>query len=207
MKKSFNLLLIMLMFFISCTTDSTQETAILDKKHSVEYKRNNYFLNNDGSVSKFSNNVKNYNIYSEMPLEGNLFISKNLNTSSVGSFIFRITHTETNEYIDLHNFVEYDEYYTFEVLTSTGVNLTGFKFYDKSLINITNLDKNSNQTFACPLCPILVPVIVKAVIEALQDTDMEQCRKSMPKTCPEGKAPYMEFSEGLFFTTCNVGCR
>jgi len=210
MKNLFRLTLLFTFVFLtnSCSNEDNKELPNLDKTNSIEFRNSNYFLNENGSVSKFYLNSKKYDIYSDMPLVASLENLSNTrnNSNNDQNLVIRITHSETNEYLELHNFVEFDEYYSFNVSTSIGSNVDGFKIYNKDLItNLKSLNKNNNQTQGCWWCP-LVPVIVDAVVEAIQPTSMEQCQAAMPKTCTSGN-PYMEFSEGLFTTTCNVGCR
>lgn len=194
----------------SCSNDTISESPVLDKTNSVEFNDNNYFYNNDGSVAKFSKNVKQYDIVLNMKYEFEIDQNSNYRSNEEGNIhsYLRIGNTETNEFFDIINLEGFEDYYRFDISTSNNDLLEGFKIYDKDFISYLSTDSLSrnDQQRACPICPF-IPVIIDAVIELFSDSALEQCAASMPETCSEGKDPYMKFSEGFFSTSCEVGCK
>ena len=187
-------------FFISCTNDSEVQTSKLDKTNSVEYKNLNFFLNEDGTTSKYENEVKLYDIVRSTEVDYSVLTSEN------NKKIIRVNNLITSEYIDLYNIIEEDNYITFDAKGSNNRVSLNFKLYNKDLLNILKDENLSYRAGPGPWVPI-IKTLVETVIESFEDTEMEQCRKSRPTNCPPGQSPYMEFSSSWFSTTCNVGCR
>jgi hypothetical protein len=196
----------------SCSENNEVENVnTIDKTNSMEYKNSLFFPQNDGSILKYENNKPVYGVAL------NTEIGASLNTNSRNnSDSYRISNLETGEYIDIVEIVEENDYFKFNAITSTGEQINDVKYYGDdfitSLENYTN-ENNSrgvyeNEIQYCGPCVVVVVSAIVAIVDSLQDSPLEQCRGAMQAlSCPSGSRPYMQFSEGWFSTTCNVGCR
>lgn len=194
-----------LLFFVlsSCSNEADQEISNFEKSGSIEIDNVNYFRNSDGSISKFVNQSKSYDIILNTEIE---LISNFSSRSDNDESIIRLHNPTTDEYIDLSNFVEYDDYFTFDALLSNGQTVNEIISYDEDLLDslTTNVSEVSR---ACPWCYV-VAVVVAAIVEISEDSPLEQCQSAMASLdCVGGTNPFMEYSEGWFSTECNVGCR
>ena len=88
------------------------------------------------------------------------------------------------------------------------------KYYGENFYEIfgqDNAELKGNQSIvnACVPCAyVLVVAIVEIAADYFSESPFEQCRGAMNAlNCPSGSSAYMQFSEGWFSTTCNVGCR
>lgn len=114
---------------------------------------------------------------------------------------YRIVNPNTGEFIDIVNINAENDYSTFDAVTSSGEYLNSV-IYHGDLYEV--LDKTMMK---CPPCAVAGIGLIVAIIDALEDSPLENCQQSMPTSCPVGQSPYMEFEEGWFSTSCNVGCR
>ncbi|WP_396178462.1 hypothetical protein [Flavobacterium sp.] len=194
----------MIFSITSCSNDNiVSNEKSIDKTNAMEFKNTLFVAQSDGSILKYENNKKKYSIDLKTKINVSSVTNKKNKTT-----VYRISNPTSGEFIDFVDFVEEGDYLKFTAVTSAGEQITDIKYYGDDLIsNLESHTFSNNQPLKCPPCWRAAAVVVVTVIESMQDTTMEQCRGSMPKTCPTGKAPFMEFSEGWFSTTCNVGCR
>lgn len=195
-KSILNLLVILISFssLVSCSNDELIDEPLesVSKKNSFEVNNTLFFTQNDGSILKVKNGEQ-HNFYFVTDI--NTFKSINKNDG----YEYRIENPNTGEFIDVININSENEYYTFDAVTSAGVQINNV-IYHGELYEV--LDQTLMK---CPPC-VLVPIVL-AIIEALDDTPLENCQQSMPTSCPEGQSPYMNFEEGWFSTSCQVGCQ
>ena len=187
-----------LISLISCSDDNAVEKQNqLENRieeirpNSVAYKNALYFLDEDLIVNEFvDNRLESYFLISDENIDTE-YVNQELNND------FIIRNTSTNENILVTNIQEYERHFTFDIVANNQY-IEGFTY---------NLE-NSNTTNANPAVVRAVVAIVVAVIASIEDSPLEQCRGAMQAlNCSGGTNPYMQFSEGWFSTTCNVGCR
>lgn len=176
----------------------------VDKTNSMEFRNSLFFPQADGSILKYENNQKVYAV----GLNTEINASKNIN-SRTNTSTYRITNPNTGEFIDIVDIVEENNYCKFNAITSNGERVNDIKYYGDNFISSLDIYTNNNtQRIVCPPCiPIIVAAVV-TIVDSLQDSPLEQCRSAMRAlNCTGGSNAYMEFNEGWFSTTCNVGCR
>ncbi len=175
---------------ISCTNsdDTTLNEDQSFKRNSIII-QNKTYIADKGTTSKYVNNVLEYKLIKPSTLKGKMVSFKNNNDG------FRITNDLTNEFIDVINVEFHTTYYTFDIINNEGNSIDNITFYIGDEINKSN-----------PWLPI-IGVIVDAIVDALVPSPLQECQAAMNSlNCSGGSNPYMEFSEGWFSTTCNVGC-
>ena len=207
MKKVILVLIASLAFFnlISCSDNNEIESnKSVDKTNSMEFRNSLFFPQTDGSILKYENNKKVYAV----GLNTEINASKNVNSRNNIS-TYRITNPNTGEYIDIVDIVEENNYFKFNAITSTGEQVNDIKYYgDNFVSSLDTYTISNNQRLVCPPCVAIIVSAVVTIVDSLQDSPLEQCRGAMQAlNCNGGSNPYMEFNEGWFSTTCNVGCR
>lgn len=192
----------------SCSNNDSNSVESINKLNSIEYRNVIYKPLEDGSVGKIENNSDKYSILLETDFTVNYSESnRNLQES------YKVTNSETGEFFDVYEVVKHDNYYTFNVDTSSGHTINQLKYYGDDISSIFGNNtiqfrgKNENVVNCGPCVAIIVAAVVE-IVDSLMDSPLEQCRGAMQSlNCPAGSSAYMQFSEGWFSTTCNVGCR
>ena len=142
-------------------------------------------------------------VYTNNSLKYSLYVNQIGTSNNLPDFTstFVITNPVTKEYISIENIRRKGNTFTFDANNNLGNSAENldFTFEDDNLQNVTHANP--------VLVRAIVTIVVAGIVDLFQDTSLEQCKKSMPTNCGTGKTPYMEFSEGWFSTTCNVGCR
>ena len=160
----------------------------------VQYGDLTYKQFDDLTASKFVNEeFSNYLTISE---ENVGIIDNNIATNAT----LKITNSLTNENINLINIRREANYYIFDAVTST----------NEIIKNIKVIDTENDAAKAHPIVRVIIAIIL-TVIDSQgggSGSALQQCRAAMMALkCSDGRDPYMEFSNGWFTTTCNVGCR
>jgi len=147
-------------------------------------------------VSKYVDNQFVYDFVIQ-----NNFDYKTFNTTSKEGSNMRVENKITNEFIDIINVVEYENYRTFDVINNLGFQVNGFT------MEISDGDMSSKIN----PWTYVVAGIIEVIADIMTPSPLEQCREAMNSLppCQSGSNPYMEFSEGGWFTStiCNIGCR
>lgn len=206
---SFFLILVVTFSLIYSVTSCSDNNEVdsnngVDKSNSMEFRNSLFFPQADGSILKYENNKKAYSVDLNTEISASRNINSRTNTSS-----YRITNPNTGEYIDITDIVEENNYFKFNAITSTGEQVNDIKYYGDNFVSSLDTYTNSNsQRLVCPPCVAIVVSAVVAIVDSLQTSPLEQCRGAMRAlNCTGGTNAYMEFNEGWFSTTCNVGCR
>jgi hypothetical protein len=194
----------------SCSENNDIESNnSIDKTNSLEYKDALFAPQADGSILKYEKNKVVYGLDLK-----NEFSASRITNSKKNSNSYRITNPITTEFFDIVNIVEEGNYFKFNAITSSGEQIYGMKYYGSDFIsgleNYSNKDNkkaNENQIQCGPCIRVLV-VVAAAIISSLEDSPLQQCSAAMQAlNCSGGSHAYMQFSEGWFSTTCNIGCR
>jgi len=191
-----SVILISFLSLVSCSNDEIIDESLesVSKKNSFEVNNTLFFTQSDGSILKVKNGVEN-NFYFLTSINTSKSINKNNDNE------YRIENPSTGEFIDIININAENEYYTFDAVTSTGVQINNI-IYHGDVYEV--LDETLMK---CPTCIAGGITVVITIIEAIDDSLLENCQQSMPTSCPEGESPYMNFEEGWFSTSCEVGCQ
>ena len=190
----------------SCSKNNDDEINVktLDKSNSFEFNDALYFPQNDGTVIKYENNKKVLTIGIETSIRGTKSTTFRDNTNP-----YRITNPDTGEFLEIINIVEKDNHFEFNAVTSTGEQINDLIYNGDNFIESLDIFTNSNyQSKACPPCVGVIVAGIVAIVDSMQDSPLEQCTAAANNlNCPSGSSAYMDFDEGWFSTTCNVGCR
>lgn len=195
--------LIISLIVFSCSSDEIDSDPISKSGVQdlfIEYNDIKYVANKDNSIARYVNDEFEYNIFSA---EGH-------DDYEFGNYdgVIRITNPATGEYFEIIDVVQNDNYVDFSIVTSTNVRVSGVRSFNDDLnLSITTQTDVSEAAAWWRRAVVVVRELIDDLSDLLEDTPMEQCRASMPTDCPPGKAPYMEFNDGWFNTSCNVGCR
>lgn len=201
MKNSFCFMLVSLLL-VSCSEDGpVQKDKNLmfrlnnSAKEGVSINDNFYTYEEESVVSEYINgNFENFLVFNENDIVSE-YIDESINND------FLIKNITTDELILIKNITEEDGYFVFDAVVNDS-SINGFKYYGEIFVN------SSARGPIGPVAVRAVLAIAAAVIAIIEDSPLEQCKAAMNAlTCAKGKSPYMEFSEGFFSTTCNVGCR
>jgi hypothetical protein len=200
----FTILFTIIYSISSCSENNEIDNNSIDKTNSMEFKNTIFLPQADGSIVKYENNRKLYTIN----LNTEITATKNLDSRN-SSNTYRITNPNTGEFIDILDIVEKGNYFEFNAITSTGELISNVKYYGNDFETSLDTYANSNnQRVVCPPCVAIIVTAVVTIVDSLQDSPLEQCKNAMQSlNCGSGTTPYMQFSEGWFSTTCNVGCR
>lgn len=191
-----SVILISFSSLVSCSNDELIDEPLesVSKKNSFEVNNTLFFTQNDGSILKVKNGVE-HNFYFVTSIN----TLKSVNKSNGNEY--RIENPNTGEFIDISNINSENEYYTFDTVTSTGVQINNI-IYHGDIYEV--LDESLMK---CPPCIAGGITVVITIIDAIDDSPLENCQQSMPTSCPEGESAYMNFEEGWFSTSCEVGCQ
>jgi hypothetical protein len=183
-------------FFISCSTDSTDEILIdsnLEEKTGFILKsKEKTIIHKDGTNEIYEDGVLSM-IYT---IENNKF-TKSLKTKSSNQYSFY------NENLDktflLNNIKLVDDYtFKFDLIVDGELRIEGLTF--ESEIRVIEMDKS------CPLCPLLAPYVadaIEAITDAFETSEEEStCRTAIDACSANGGFPNVTRNEN----GCQVQC-
>ncbi len=146
------------------------------------------------SIRKTTSNTFNYDIIIDNTTNSSL---ESRNTDAENELIIR--NNSTNEFIEIINIQEHEDYYTFDLRNNLGNRVNEFTYHGEMFLSNTN---------RCPACVrIVTTLLISAAVELLSDSSLEECNNAMSSLDCGEDSPYMTFSESWFSTSCEVGCR
>lgn len=204
---------IIVVAFVTLITGCTEENSIFDENQNLTLEEalnkdinghlivgnNTYVFNKNGVTSKFTAENLTYS-----------FDYKNLNYEISGvnkrasDTNYVIVNPDTNEYIVLENLNQENNSYTFDVITSSGMNLIGVNVL---LPDQSDIYSESIYGRACPWCWIGVVIdrIVEAIVDINTDNFDSNCRAAI-SACGDAGVAEITIIDGWFEDSCTVKC-
>ncbi len=141
--------------FVSCSDEDNEVLPESNIENSLKYQNKLFVANLQGSISKYENDILKYNIVVE---NSNLATIESREENSENELIIR--NNETNEYIEILNVQEHENYYTFDLVNNLGARANDFTFYGEMF--------QDDVASRCPPCIVgIIAVIVGAAVELL----------------------------------------
>jgi len=198
-----------LIFLVSCSSESTTELNVLDESLNLEkaidnskighisYQKNNYINDNKGLISKFKNDTLMYQYSFEEKFNYSYKYIPEKNK-------VKIFNKNTNESIFITIKRNKNKVITFDLSTSIGLEAKTVSFYLKK-----------NDLASNPQYWWLIQPVIEFVIDLVNDSKTynehnydSNCRAAI-QACGESGVDYIKIIEGNWFSksSCEVRCK